>query len=244
MHRMLLTTATLGVGLLSACGRCPDYEALPGAGDASDTLFLGDSVLAWHDWTCEAVPHEASFATGRYLTHAAVSGAPITRDGPGEGDITQAWEKRASEQWSWVVLDGGANDVNQECDCQEGDASGCDAVVDTVISADGGDGDLVDLVADIEAQAPDAAVLLLGYYPLHPEASDGWQTCAAHYQDLNVRYEALAETYERVRYLDLGTVMDPSSRPELYGVDFVHPSKEGSAAMGRAVAAVIGDEAE
>ena len=223
---------------------CAEVEALPGgpddpAGAAPQVLAIGDSIFAVNAAKCQAVPCHAALGIGAYVDSRAVSGQPLTDETGAGQDITSQLEPGA---WSWVILDGGANDLAKECAC--GNAAhvpaGCEALLDDLADPVTGEGEMRDLLDAVATAAPDAEVALVGYYDILLQGSVGWAGCWPYVTELTARYEELAADDDRVHFVDASTVMDPDAFPDGYAWDKVHPSPAGSEAIGGLVAATIG----
>ena len=99
-------------------------------------LAVGDSVLDWNREEGASIPS----VVGRYahleVINESIGGSQVLDHGP--GGIPQQY---ISGAWSWVLIDGGANDVGDGCGCGH-----CMHQVDRIISADIRTGAMVDLV--------------------------------------------------------------------------------------------------
>lgn len=200
---------------------CDTVEALPEGGDV---LAIGDSLLAWKAPRCQSVPDHLAMTRGRKVTNRAINGTRVL-DG---GDAIPA--QYSPDGWAWVIVDGGGNDLNSSCDCEN-----CDFLLDQIVSEDGSTGDMPDLVDRVVGDG--AQVMLLGYYLLPENARYGFAECRdSEFPELFVRYEALASARDGVTFVNLGEVMDPTSTPEAYDNDHLHPSPEGAALLGALLA--------
>lgn len=206
--------------LLLGCGEPrPCYES----GDA-ELLAIGDSIQAWYASDCGAVADHAGRALGLTVRNQAVSGAHLT------GDDAIADQVPAGD-FGWVLLNGGANDVNGECDCAvEGDCAG---VLDALVSADGASGELPALLDRLTGAGH--RVALLRYYPPLPDAGFGFDQCLAELEVLRQRQAAAADRRAGAWLVD----PDPLVDAELYASDGIHPSKEGARRLGELTAEVI-----
>ena len=108
-------------------------------------------------------------------------------------------------------------------------------MLDRLISADGRRGALPDLIARIRADG--ARVLFLGYYRA-PPVRLFFRGCEDEFDALDVRVARLAARDPGVVFLSSKRVIDPSDA-SLFAIDRVHPSRAGSARIGRDVAATI-----
>ncbi|MCB9777147.1 MAG: SGNH/GDSL hydrolase family protein [Alphaproteobacteria bacterium] len=216
-HRRLPLALLLPAALLPACvpDLCPEVDALP---DLGDVLAIGDSIQAWNKHRCQGVPDHVGLLRGARVENAAISGTKLLSGGnaiPGQyqpGD------------WTTVLVDGGANDLNDDCGCNE-----CAYMTDVLVSQDGSGGAMPDLLDTITADGAD--VLLLGYYRFPDGAAYGFDQCGDELSVLNARYQTAAALREGVTFVDLGQVVQPDVTPQYYDFDSVHPSAEGAEAM-------------
>jgi acyl-CoA thioesterase-1 len=207
--------------LASACSPCGRVADLPGA----DVLFLGDSLLAWNEGACHSVPAHTALNRGVGYDSVAVNGARVLG---GDDEIPL---QQTTGDYATVVIDGGANDLNRGCDCDQ-----CDDLLDDLATVDGREGAMPDLVDAWLDRGSD--VVLIGYYPLKDAAWYGFDRCDATITELDRRYAALAETRPAVTFFDFGDVIDPSDKG-VYDFDFVHPSPKGARLIGEALAKVF-----
>lgn len=216
-----------GVWLFSFACRpdfCDAYEALP---SDKKILTIGDSILAWGTPTCTSVSHQIGLHQNDFANVEAISGTQLTR---GNNRIS---EQYFEDDWDWVILDGGANDVNKQCGCVES----CEVVIDILSSKDGSQGAMVELVQQILLSR--AQILMLGYYPMPAEAWYGFEECGDELEEINKRYSRIAGRYSNVHFAPLQEVMNWEEYPELLDSDDVHPSTEGAERLGGHLSALI-----
>lgn len=194
--------------------------------DASTSvLAIGDSILEWNAEEAQSIPDMVGRETGLSVINAAVGGSTLQG---GEGIPTQY----RSEDWAWVIIDGGGNDVGDaDCSCQA-----CQGLVDSLIDPDAQAGTMVSLVEQISGDG--AQILLLGYYQT-PEGSEFYGCKTDLILALNGRYALLAEARDNVHYLDMGEVVTPDLYEEYITDDLVHPTSAGSKAIGERIAQLI-----
>lgn len=202
---------------------CGEVGALP---QDDLVLAIGDSILAWNKPYCQSAPDHLALERGASVQNNAVSG---TRVLGGNNAIPDQYVKA---DWDWVIVDGGGNDVNDAC---SGDQAG--PVIDQIVGADGTGGAMNALMDEIVADADQ--VLLLGYYPLMPDAWYGFDLCETELDTLDARYAALAEKRPQVTFVDLGQVLDPQLTPDAYAPDGVHPDTEGAQRIAELLHAVM-----
>ena len=236
---LFLATALLIPALLVGCveGEDGETEKIKDTTDLdfSDSLdedaelyAIGDSIFDWNVEAGAAVPAVVGEALGRPMTNAAVGGATIL----GEESILEQYEPGA---WSWLVMDGGGNDLNDKCGC-----GSCGDVMDEMLSADGLSGAIADFVAEVTASG--TGVVFMGYPEIPDEAEFGFDRCTDELDEMSRRGAALAATGEGVLFVDMRDHISGTDH-HLFDDDFVHPSIEGSRVMGEAIATAIRDAA-
>ena len=189
-------------------------------------LAVGDSILAWNREEGASIPEVAGRELDRVVHNVAVSGSWITGD---EDDAIPAQYVEGS--WDWVIADGGANDLNGECECGD-----CDAVMDTIIAEDARAGEYP-VLAD-RVRAGGARLLVMSYPRLPPGARFGFDRCEAELETLSARQAALAAARDDVFFVDVRPIVDGTDLA-LFVADQVHPSIAGGEVMGKAVADAI-----
>ena len=225
----LLLLVTIGMtGCLSGFSPraqpCPVYEDFSG----DDTILaIGDSVFAWRMRSCETVPDVAAITLGRTLRHKAVNGARITG---GDDPIVEQFEEG---EWDWVLLDGGGNDLKNECEC----GVDCSPVLDTLVSEDGTRGEIPELVDRIVAGG--SRVALYGYFRIDERAFYGFGECLEELDVLHARQQKVASQRDGVFFIDAREVVSPEHDPDAYAFDNLHPSAEGARIVGAFIAKKI-----
>ena len=207
--------------LAAGCVRneCKTIDALPDG----DVLAVGDSVLAWNHDTCQSVPDQVGALRGARVEVAAVNGARLSGGGSIPAQVVDG-------PWAWAIVDGGANDLNQLCECGE-----CSVVLDDLADSTGATGAMPDLVDGLIAQG--ARVAIAGPYLPGKNAWYGFDRCEVALRHLRERYLAVAALRpEDVVYVDLLDVVDPIEQPELFWLDNVHPNPDGALVIAGAIA--------
>ena len=209
--------------LLAACATTPP--------DRGAILAIGDSVMAWNG--SDGIPEATAAALGRPVRDASQSLARIDQPNGALGflgfDIARQWASNRGP-WGWVILSGGGNDLRASCGTPA--AAG---VADALIGPDL-HGALPDLIADIRAAGPRVAIV--GYYdPLRGEPT-AFTACQPQFDTINARLARLAAGDPSIVALDSGDAIDPADAT-LYAPDRIHPSPEGAARIGRALAGRI-----
>lgn len=202
------------------------FSSLFGCEPGTGLLAVGDSVFDYHVEDGESIPEVVASELGIAVQNNAIGGSHLSSN-YGEG-IPETYE---TGDWSWVLVDGGANDLNDECSCGD-----CEVLLDELISPDSSGGIMRDFVEEIQGDGHPVA--LLGYYMVPEGAEFGFANCEETIRELNTRYDALAEQVDGVYYIDAGEVITPDQN-ELYDADNVHPSVEGARVLGEFIAEQI-----
>lgn len=190
-------------------------------------LAIGDSFLDYNLDQDASIPDFTGKALQVSIQNNAIGGTRISSGNP-EDDIPSQYE---SGDWSWVLMDGGGNDLNEECGCNS-----CEENMDGMISADGQTGDIVSLIQDVIEEG--AQVAWIGYYEIPAEA-DEFFNCNDELAVLSQRFSVLADQQDAFIFIDSRSVLSYDSHPQAYSEDLVHPSTEGSRIIGEYVAAQI-----
>jgi lysophospholipase L1-like esterase len=89
------------------------------------------------------------------------------------------------------------------------------------------------------ARGDGAQVVLVGYYAIPSTANLGFGACEAWLPRLRARQAALADARPGVFYVDPSASISEDTAPEAYRSDDIHPTRDGSARVGRLAAEVI-----
>lgn len=193
-------------------------------------LVLGDSVLDWFSDERRAAPNVLAATLQRRVFNASVSGARLVH--PNLAAQFNGLDIRGQYRpgpWSWVVIEGGANDLFAGCACAD-----CSEVLNRLVTPDGGDGALPKLMA--RATADGARVLLLGYYEM-PDASDELAVCENEFDELDRRQRRAAALSGAVFASPRDVIA--SDDLDAYDEDLLHPSLEGARRIGKLMADAI-----
>ncbi|MGB3615050.1 MAG: SGNH/GDSL hydrolase family protein [Elainellaceae cyanobacterium] len=195
-------------------------------------LVIGDSILKWNAEEKASIPEVVGQTLGRPVINNAVSGAHFSHpdeDAAAAGyDIRQQYN---NQQWDWVVMNGGANDINGICDRND-----YSTFVDAMISEDGLSGEIPDFVRRVAETG--SSVMYVGYYTIPEDALFGFAQCSDELEIHNDRLARMAEALEGVWFVSAGDVVSASD-VEAYDEDRVHPSAVGSKRVGEYVADTI-----
>ncbi len=215
MRHLLLALLIL---TLAACGR--------GVPNGARVVVAGDSVMAWNRIEGASVADGLAERLGVAVGDVSLPAARMTGSRPGPMHIPNQVAGLSPDWPDWMVLNGGANDLRAECGC-----TGCDDVLDRLISSDGQSGAIPDLVRQVRAQG--TRVLWADYYTSPRFAGTA---CVRPYDRLTARLTRMAAADDGVLLVDMGRVVSSSDR-ELFAADRLHPSERGSAR----IAALIAD---
>lgn len=211
------------VFLLSSCESSGGSRSI-GGGDPT-VLVIGDSVMEWNRSDEASIADVIAQLTNRAVQDNAVSGSLLSADGD---DIRDQYQRGT---WEWVVMDGGANDLGEACDCGP-----CAGVLNDLASSDGTRGTYPDFVRRLVSDG--AEVLVLGYYMPPTGAETEFTACADEFEELNRRLQEMASATDHVTFAPATDVIDPGNRGH-YDADLVHPSVEGSRRIGAMLATII-----
>lgn len=199
---------------------CDEIEEIPGE---PVILAIGDSVFAWKNQKCETIPDRVALHLDRETKLNAVNGARMSGgDYPIHGQLEEG-------PWEWVIMDGGGNDLNIECEC----GSDCGPVLDALISEDGATGEIPRLVE--RALRGGSRVLLYGYYEVGEKANYGFDECIGEIDELRARQSRVPDHFGGVTFVD-GRDAVTLDNPKAYDFDDVHPSKEGARLVAELIA--------
>ncbi|MEO0557102.1 MAG: SGNH/GDSL hydrolase family protein [Bacteroidota bacterium] len=223
MLRLLAFLLAVPTLLLSSCDS-GGGSRLIGEGDPT-VLVIGDSVMEWNRSRDASVADVIALLTGRTVRDNAVSGALLSANGE---DIRDQYERGT---WAWVVMDGGANDLGETCDCGP-----CGGVLNDLVSADGTRGTYPDFAQRLVSDG--ARVLVMGYYMPPTDAETEFTACADEFEELNQRLQEMASATDHVTFAPAAEVINPDNLGH-YDEDLVHPSVEGSRRIGELFANTI-----
>ena len=215
MHRLSLLIILFG---LAACGTLPE-RADPGA----RILAIGDSVLAWNRADNASIVDRVEKRLGAPILDATVPGARMRQGGfSGAVGFSIPRQVRPGE-WETIILNGGANDLFGDCNC-----NACDAVLDRLVQQD---------YPALLSRLGDADVYFVGYYGPAGDRAGGYDGCDDELTDLERRLMRLAAT--RPNFTVVPVRQAVTGRPWLYDDDRVHPSPNGSRVIGDIVARAL-----
>ena len=202
-----------------------------GAGSAErPMLAIGDSIMAWHVDEGASIPDVVADELGREVTNRSVPGGQFL-NAPVGLDIRDQYYVVRTGGWEWVIIDGGGNDLNAECGCDE-----CSEIQDALLGPEGDSGRVFEFVDRIVS--PRRKVMLVGYYEVPNYAWFGFNQCVDELAEYNRRLALMADQTDNVWFIDAGQAVKADD-PSAYEEDGIHPSVEGSELVGRLVAQAI-----
>lgn len=215
MTRLLILCAALLA--LSGCA-----ETLRPGTDAR-ILVMGDSLMAFNRLTGNSVADGLETSLGEQVIDRAASGAGVLHE---KGIRAQF----APGPWDWVVLNGYGNDLLFGCGCRA-----CEGRMVQLISADGTEGRIPELVARLRAEG--LRVVYTGYLRT-PGFASPIENCVALGEEMDARLERMAARDPGVTFLSLADLV-PEGDGSFHRWDRIHPSPKGSRAIAARVAEAI-----
>lgn len=219
--RLILVPLPLVV-LLAACVETP-----AAGGGGSRILAMGDSMMAWNSNSGRGIADAVEVELDEEVVDRAIPGAWVTSGGPFGLKVGRQF---VDGNWDWVVVNGGGNDLWLGCGC-----GACVEMLERLVSADGSQGAVPDLVADLRATG--ARVVYMGYLRT-PGFSSPVEHCGAIGDRFDARLAAMARRDPGVFFIANSDIVPPGDR-SFHAADRVHPSVKGSAVIGARVARVI-----
>jgi len=214
-------SAIAGLWLVAACGLIPEP-----INKGADMLVVGDSILAWNRLSGQSVGDVIAQEAGLIVNNVAVSGATFL----GADGITSQY---VSNDWTWVLVDGGGNDLTENCLLPE-----AIPILDALISADGTQGAYADFADQVAADG--ATLLVMDYYPVS-DLGGPYVQCVPAFDELTKRLARFAAQRDGVLLIETDAVIAPSNL-DAYARDLVHPTPLGSALIGKQIAQVIASQ--
>jgi hypothetical protein len=213
MHRTRIVRAVCAVTTLSllACEASPELTG--------DILAIGDSFLDYHTPDAD-IATVAGEALGLSVDRLAIGGTTML----GEDSIGETYVNGGHQL---LIVSGGGNDL-ADCVCGES----CDGVVDQLISANGTQGAISDVID--RALEDGMYVAWAGYMRPQPDA-DEFSQCGGELDLLRDRLEGRDAAEENMIFVD-GSQIGTGVEDALYEPDGYHPSPKGCAEVGEALA--------
>jgi len=223
---VLSTVAATACDVRLPGGEGREDEKSSATGDR-EILAIGDSFLDYHGPDAD-LPYVVADSLEMSIESAAVGGTTMLG---GEGpDIPNQY---VDGTFDLLIASGGGNDFGR-CTCGED----CGPVLDQLISEDGTEGAVPDLVA--RAAEGGAKVAWVGYF--RPMDNDNeFSACGGELDTYRERLALLDAMETDMVFID-GAEYGSGVEDELYDADGYHPSEEGSALLGAVVAATVAEE--
>lgn len=219
--------------LLTGCmadSDCENYQALKAPDRNNDGkldaryLFLGDSIVAYHDVACRSMGQQMGKALGEQVETRAVIGARLN-------EIAQQYAPAPNRRsdYKWVILNGGINDLIRDeegrtdlCDCNgEVNHQACLSQVNQL-------GGRMSRLVNTVQKSSRANVAIMGYYPPDNEHSF-IGACFPYAAELNDRYRQLSYGNARLFYFEsYGRGVPEIEKISSFGTDGYHPTTAGS----------------
>ncbi|MEM8593022.1 MAG: SGNH/GDSL hydrolase family protein, partial [Pseudomonadota bacterium] len=190
------------------------------ANESRQVQLLGDSLMATHILTGRSIPDVLGRELDIRIENRSITGAMMR-------GISRQYQ---SGDYDWVVLNGGGNDLWLGCGCNQ-----CDRRMNRVISEDGSEGILPDLVARIREDG--AQVLYVGYLR-SPGFGSPIEHCRDDGDELERRVSLMARAMDGV-WLMSNKELVPSGDKSFHAFDRIHPSVKGSRIIAKRVASAI-----
>lgn len=199
--------------------------------DQQRILAIGDSMMAWNAASDEAISDQIARQLGHNVVDRSVVGAHVIYQLPITGALGfRIASQYRPENWDWVIMNGGGNDLWLGCGC-----GACEARMNKMLSADGSAGAVADLVA--RARADGAKVIYLGYLR-SPGRSSPIEGCRTVGNAFDKRLAKMAMRDRGVFFMSNANLV-PEGDLSFHSFDRIHPSIKGSRAIGARVAALI-----
>lgn len=217
--------------ILSLClALCFVGFALPSqANEPRRVLVVGDSLLDWQRIRGQSIPQVLARKTGWEVASRAASGASMYRSGTTDNPRAVIPTQYQPDNWDWVVVNGGANDLLTKCGCRR-----CSRVLNEIISPDGKSGIMVDLVR--RARSDGAGVVMIGY--LGNPRPNLFNGCREEVFEMVRRQKLLAEALPNVIYLSSRDAVDVNRRGT-FAFDGIHPSGRSTKRIGTYLAQTL-----
>ena len=183
------------------------------------TIFaIGDSIMEWHLGE-GAIPEQVGEQLGQPVYNAAISGSMMST-----GVDWSIPNQYIDGDWDWVILDGGANDLNELCGC-----GACETVQENIAES------YRTLVNAIRTD--DIRIVIWGYYGIPTEASE-FGNCNESIDELSQMQSALADGDEGVLWVN-GKSDITGEDLSYYDDDLIHPSLAGSQKIAEQIVSAI-----
>ncbi len=210
------------------------FVLLAGSAQGADTsriLLMGDSLMAVHRLSNQAISDGVARALGSSVTDRSTLGARIIYGLPITGSMGMNIGKQfRGGDWDWIIVNGGGNDILFGCGCKA-----CERKITKLISQGGDDGRIPKMVGDLRKSG--ARVIYLGYLR-SPGVGSPIENCRDEGDLLEQRIAAMAQLDPGVFFLSLSDLVPYGDR-SFHAADMIHPSVKASTAIGNLLAGLI-----
>ena len=194
----------------------PNPAPTPPSGNFT-VLTIGDSYFDSLIPEQQSIPHEISNALQQTVVNKAEGGAMIFNGSDfGADGITDIRDQYVPETWDWVVMDGGGNDLNEKCSCND-----CNATMDSLISQDGNVGEIPLLINRMLADG--SKVVFMQYPEIPADAQFGFAACDDEFTEMTFRLNQFALNTQHL-WLVLASDVVPIGDASYFDDDFVYPT--------------------
>jgi hypothetical protein len=210
---------------------CAETTVSGKSGQQARILAMGDSLLATHKVSGNAVSNFMERALGEPVVDRSVLGAHMIYNLPVSGALgMNIGQQYVPGNWDWVVLNGGGNDLWLGCGC-----SACSGRMNRMIDQTGSVGHIPGTIARLRASG--AKVIYVGYMR-SPGFGSPVEHCRALGDELERRVQEYAARDSGVFFLSLQNLVPHGDR-SFHAFDMIHPSQKGSAAIASRIAGLI-----
>lgn len=216
---------------LTACGQNVSDAQSSSKGDQPRVLVLGDSLLASNRLAGASVANALAAQTGAEVLDRSVIGARYFYQLPLTGSAGMRIPAQFRKgDWDVIVVNGGGNDIMFGCGCGK-----CDKMVNRLVGKDGTTGAIPEFVTSLRETG--AKVVFVGYLRT-PGFTSQVEQCGPIGDEMDRRLARMDSAMSGVTFLPMSDLV-PEGDHSFHGLDLVHPSAKGSAAIAARIAAAI-----
>lgn len=217
--------------LLTGCVNTVSGAQSQSRGDQPRVLVLGDSLLAANRLVGGSVADALAVELGAKVTDRSVIGARYFYALPLSGAAGMRIPAQfRDDDWDVIVVNGGGNDIMFGCGCGK-----CANMVDRLIGPGGVTGAIPSFVAEL--QATGAKVVFVGYLR-SPGFTAPVEHCGPIGDEMDSRLARMDAAMKDVTFLPMSDLVPHGDR-SYHGLDLIHPSSKGSAAIAARIAAAV-----
>ncbi|MCP5089147.1 MAG: SGNH/GDSL hydrolase family protein [Rhodobacteraceae bacterium] len=192
---------------------------------------MGDSMMAFHGASSRAVSDVVERQLGEPVVDRSVIGARIIYNLPISGAAGLSIPQQYRDgNWNWIIVNGGGNDLWLGCGCVV-----CNGKMERLISRNGRQGAIPRMLSKLRKTG--AQVVYVGYLR-SPGLGSPIEYCRDEGNELEHRVTRMAALDDGIHFVSLADLVPHGDR-SFHGVDMIHPSIKGSAAIAQRVAGVI-----